>query len=132
MLIHLPPSHSRLPRFATFFTMVISLMTILALVYVSHKLRPGSDDYCFGWISAQYGLIGGTAHWWNSWSGYLYLMFMASLLVGLPLAHLPFGIASAIPFLFSSVLLGVFMVGILMGSGILWARFSQKPAHCNQ
>ena len=112
MLIHLPPSHSRLPRFATFFTMVISLMTILALVYVSHKLRPGSDDYCFGWISAQYGLIGGTAHWWNSWSGYLYLMFMASLLVGLPLAHLPFGIASAIPFLFSSVLLGVTVIAL--------------------
>lgn len=112
MRTQLPSSSSHLTRLATIFTMGITLLTILALIYASHKLRPGSDDYCFGWITAEHGLIGGVAHWWNIWNGYVFSMFMGNLLVGLPLAQLPFGVASAIPFLFASFLLGISIIAL--------------------
>jgi len=123
-----PPSSSRLPGFAKFFTLTIVLVTILAVVFASHKLRPGSDDYCFGWISAQYGLIGGVVHWWNIWNGYVFSMFMGNLLVGLPLAHLSFGAASAIPFLFTSLLLGISVIAL--APKVFATAFEQILALC--
>jgi hypothetical protein len=70
-------------------------MVIGASIY----LRPAADDYCFGSVTAQYGVIGGVIYWWNHWSGFVFSMMLGNLFVGLPLAVLPLPFVSSIPFL---------------------------------
>jgi len=82
-----------------FFLGLILLGLIVWIAWQSQYLRPSGDDYCFGEVVANYGLYGGVVHWWNTWSGFLYMMFSGNLFVGLPLAFLPIEVASAAPFL---------------------------------
>ena len=78
----------------------------------STNLRPAADDYCFGSVTAQYGVIDGVIYSWNSWSGFAFSMALGNLFVGLPLAVLPFSFASAIPFLSTALAMGCLIIAI--------------------
>lgn len=82
------------------------------VIGTSTHLRPAADDYCFGGITAQYGVIDGVIYWWNHWSGFAFSMMLGNLFVGLPLAVLPLSFASAIPFLFVAFGMGVLVLSI--------------------
>ena len=75
-------------------------------------LRPAADDYCFGSVTAQYGVVDGVIYWWNNWSGFAFSMMLGNLLVGLPLAALPLSFASAIPFLSVAFAMGLLLMSI--------------------
>jgi len=75
---------------------------VVWLIWQTQYLRPAGDDYCYGAITAEYGVLGGVVHWWNSWSGFIYAMFSGNLFVGFPLASLPLSTASAIPFVLTA------------------------------
>jgi hypothetical protein len=90
---------------------LISLMVLVVVLESSH-LRPTSDDYCFGVVSAD-GAIGGVGRWWNNWTANLFPIFIENILVGLPLLHLPWGIASAIPFIFAALGMGVAVIYLI-------------------
>ncbi len=77
----------------------LAAWTIVLLVAVlATRLRPLADDYCHG-AYASLGYVESIAHWYTTWIGDLFQLAVTSLLVGQPLAHLPFGLASALPFL---------------------------------
>jgi hypothetical protein len=78
----------------------------LLTLYISHWLRPSSDDYCLAWMAAKLGVVGSTIGSWNEINGYLVSVFSASVWVGWPLAHLPLSIASLIPFMVAALGLG--------------------------
>jgi hypothetical protein len=83
--------------------LVLFLISSIGInVYTAAYLRPISDDYCLG-LTAQFGLVGGVVHWWNTWSGNLLSMFLGNLTVGLPLLYFDFYFASAFPFLLASI-----------------------------
>lgn len=79
---------------------------VLWVVWQSQYLRPAGDDYCYGAITAEYGVLGGVVHWWNTWSGFIYAMFSGNLFIGFPLASLPLSVASAIPFVAAAIGMG--------------------------
>jgi hypothetical protein len=85
---------------------------VFYVIYSSQYLRPAADDYCFGANVATFGVIKGVTHWWNSMSGFAFSLLLGSVLVGLPLATLPYWMASAIPFLCVSFLMGWLVTGI--------------------
>ncbi|MBT8584882.1 hypothetical protein G6694_09650 [Polynucleobacter paneuropaeus] len=87
--------------------MAIIFCMVIWVYFEAYKLRPAGDDYCYGAIAAEFGLFGGVYHWWNTWSGFIFAMFSGTLLVGLPLAFLPFNIASAICFILASLGMGL-------------------------
>ena len=74
---------------------------VASTVWTSRLLRPIADDYAFGVVASD-GLLASVFSWWNNWSGDLTGMFVLSLLVGMPLAFLPWSLASAVPFLSAS------------------------------
>jgi hypothetical protein len=90
-------------------SLFLVFLMVLAVVLESNNLRPTSDDYCFGSISAD-GAIGGVIRWWNTWSANLFSLFIQNLLVGLPLLHLPWEVASAIPFIFAALGMGIAII----------------------
>lgn len=79
----------------------IIFLVVLFVIVASGNLRPTSDDYCFGAYSAA-GSIGGVIRWWNNWSSNLFPLLIENIIVGLPLLHLPWQIASAIPFMLTA------------------------------
>lgn len=68
------------------------------IVVYSTFLRPSADDYCHG-AGATAGYIQSIGTWYATWIGDLFQVSVTALLVGQPLANLPFEVASAIPFL---------------------------------
>jgi hypothetical protein len=91
------------------FALLMALFGVIFfyVVFESHHLRPSGDDYCYGAVTAEYGLFGGVVEWWNTWSGFAFAMFSANLLIGLPLAYLPFEFASSITFILSALGMGL-------------------------
>jgi len=82
-----------------------SLM-VLYVMYSSRLFRPGVDDYCLG-VEADRGIIGAAMFWWDTSSGYLFNHLGGILLVGLPVLHTPWFIASAIPFVVASLCVAI-------------------------
>ncbi len=66
-------------------------------------MRPTADDYWFSAYVAQYGVWGATLELWNTWTSFVFSALVTNVLVGLPLATLPLGISSAIPFWIASL-----------------------------
>lgn len=85
------------------------------VVWTSRNLRPIADDYLLG-ATSQAGLMGAVVHWWSEWTGDLTTTLSNIVLVGLPLVHLPWSIASALPFLFTALLVALFMSWLLVDS----------------
>lgn len=83
------------------------------VIGASAYLRPAADDYCFGSVTAQYGVVDGVIYWWNHWSGFAFSMALGNLFVGLPLAVLPLSFASAIPFLTVAFGMGFLILSIV-------------------
>ena len=120
---------------AVFFCFLVSNFFIL--LYSAVFLRPAADDYVIGLVAAQHGAFGGIAHWWNTWSSFFTQIIMYNIFAGMPLAHLPFSIASAIPFLIvlgstGFVILSFYpkkiksfysKFSILVGGSLLWWFF---------
>lgn len=75
-----------------------SFLVVLYVLWTARLLRPGADDYSLA-ISAKDGLFQGVWSWWQGWSGDVTAMFSNTLFVGMPLIHLPWSFASAIPFM---------------------------------
>lgn len=98
---------------------------LVAVLYSAHWLRPGADDYCLAWVTAERGVIGSVISSWESINGYLTSVFYGSLWVGWPLAHLPLSLASALPFILAALGIG-FAVNVLLSS-IVQLR---KLAYC--
>jgi hypothetical protein len=82
-----------------------ALVSILAYtLWTSRLLRPIADDYVYGVISSE-GLFQSVTYLWYNWSGAITDSFVGSLLVGLPLAFLPWPLASSISFLTTAVVM---------------------------
>ena len=96
---------------------------VLAVLYSAHWLRPGADDYCLAWVTAERGVIGSVISSWESINGYLTSVFYGSLWVGWPLAHLPLSLASALPFILTAVGIG-FAVNVLLSSVVQLKKFA--------
>lgn len=76
---------------------LVSALGVVVLAYVAwmaRLLRPIADDYCFGSVSGR-GFGGSIWFWWMQWSGELVGVVTNTVLVGLPLAHLPWWAASS-------------------------------------
>ena len=113
------------------------------LVAVSRRLRPSADDYWFGAVVAEHGVIGGVAHWWATWSAYPVQLLLGNLLVGAPLVYLPVRLISAVPYLVALVLTGVVAerlldlravsrrtrVAVALGAGWLWVLYGLSLIH---
>jgi hypothetical protein len=82
------------------------LLMSLYVMYSSRLLRPGADDYCLG-VEADRGIIGAAMYWWDTSSGYLFNYFGGILLVGLPVLHAPWFIASLIPFIAAALCIAI-------------------------
>jgi hypothetical protein len=81
-------------------------VVVIAVARVATDLRPLADDYCHG-AKATLGYVGSLAAWFQTWIGDLFQLSITALLVGQPLAHLPFSLASAIPFLVTLLVVGL-------------------------
>ena len=88
-------------RWAFFSLSGVSYLVFVYVIWNSRLLRPAADDYCLA-AGAQEGLFLGVWGWWTSWSGDLTMQFANTLFVGLPLLHLPWAFASALPFLMAA------------------------------
>ena len=77
---------------------ISTFLVVSYVVWTSRLLRPIADDYWIA-VSAQDGLLEGVITWWQEWSGAVSTMTSNVLFVGLPLLHLPWSLASAVPFL---------------------------------
>lgn len=105
----------RRKRRIAFFLLCISFIstTLTALVvWTSRNLRPIADDYSLG-VNAVGGLFHSLVLWWQTWSGDLTGMFFNIVFVGVPLQVLPWTMASAVPFLFSVILVSAFVLWLL-------------------
>ncbi len=94
--------------------LALVLLGLLITLAGSFMLRPTADDYWFGAYVAQHGVWGATVEFWNTWSSFVVGMFGVNVLVGLPLATLPLGISSAIPFWCGALSVGYISYKILM------------------
>jgi len=98
---------NKFSQVALLVVLLIISSLVVWVVWQSQYLRPAGDDYCYGAITAEHGILGGVVHWWNIWSGFIYAMFSGNLFVGFPLALLPLSLASAIPFVVTAVGMGI-------------------------
>ena len=107
---------------------IVAALVWVALIYVvwaSRLLRPIADDYCFAASSGQ-GFLGSMADWVTRWSGDMFSIGVIVVVVGLPLVHLPWSLASAFPFLLAAASVTVVSVMLLRrartdrGTGNSW------------
>ena len=92
-----------------------SAILVLLVFWTSRLLRPALDDYRLGVVADQ-GPIGGVWLWWNTWSGDLTQILANNLFVGIPLRHLPWSLASAVPFIAAALSVTALLLGILLVS----------------
>lgn len=94
----------------------VTVSMVAFVIWTSRLLRPIADDYGIA-VAANAGLIGSITGFWQSWSGAVTSTLSLTLFVGLPLRHLPWSVASAIPFLSSALLMaavGIWLLAPLM------------------
>lgn len=97
-------------RRAAIVTLAVTVGSALILIawvaFNARLLRPGADDYCLA-ADAGPGVLAGIADWFTTQSSYLTSVASGIALVGWPLLHLPFSIASALPFLLTAAVVGL-------------------------
>jgi len=98
---------------------VVAAINVAVTVWVSGRLRPIQDDYWHGNVVGEHGVFGGVLFWWETWAGYVSSCFVAAVLVGWPLVHLPWWIASGVTFLAVCTLMGVLAV-VATGAARRW------------
>jgi len=102
---------------------VLSLFSAFSVVYItalSLKLRPISDDYCLGSVTAEYGFWGAQNFWFTNWTGDYSGVFSNTLFVGIPLSYFPFALASGTTLLIASALIGI--VALLLYENIAGSK----------
>lgn len=106
-------------------TAVGLLAMVLGLVVAqSSKLRPITDDYCFG-ASAVNGPVEAIAEWLTVWTGSPFSAVLQVLLIGWPLAALPLWLSSAISYLASGLAVAL-LITYLLGSSWKAGRLSMS------
>ena len=90
----------------------VAVSMVAFVIWTSRLLRPIADDYGIA-VAANAGLIGSITGFWQSWSGAVTSTLSLTLFVGLPLRHLPWSVASAIPFLSSAILMAAVGIWLL-------------------
>ena len=90
----------------------VAVSMVAFVIWTSRLLRPLADDYEIA-VAANAGLIGSITGFWQSWSGAVTSTLSLTLFVGLPLRHLPWSVASAIPFLSSAILMAAVGIWLL-------------------
>lgn len=90
---------TRVVAFGIWFGAVIFTGIVL---WFSRGLRPIADDYSIG-VFATRGFFGGITEWLMLYSGDIVAIATNILIVGLPLAHFPWSLASAAPFIVTSL-----------------------------
>ena len=93
----------------------VCLILVIAMCVVATELRPIWDDYCMGSVATQ-GFVSALETWFTTWSGDLTARASDTLLLGLPLAHWPWSVASAVAFLTTSIL-AVLAIYSIAGQG---------------
>lgn len=89
-------------------TLAVTLLVgMLVAARLASLLRPLADDYCQASRIARLGLDGYVSDVWSSWSGDIVTVTLVGMLVGVPLAVLPFGIASSVSVIFVALLFSV-------------------------
>ena len=111
------------PRLFQAVFLVVVAVSAVAFLVGSILLRPVSDDYWFG-ASATAGFLGGFLDFYSNESGGVIGIALLILLVGLPLAYLPFSIASALPFLLAAVSVSAAAVSLVRSNVRLNVRRS--------
>lgn len=98
-------------RALTYVIAATSIFVFMCVVYFSRLLRPAVDDYCFA-IDSNLGFIGGVSYWWENLNGYAFFIAGSIATVGLPLLHLPWSFASALPFILAAVCISLVVLQI--------------------
>ena len=109
-------------RFFGWSAVGLLLMVLGLVVAQSFKLRPITDDYCFG-ASAANGPLESLAEWLTMSTGSPFSAALQVLLTGWPLATLPLGLSSAITYLASGLAVAL-LVTYLIGSSWKTGRLS--------
>lgn len=91
-------------------TLILAAVALVSAV--SALLRPVADDYAHGALAID-GFWGATSQWWVGWSGDISLIIGQVLVVGMPLAWFPLGVASSVGFLLSGLFVGGLGVVVL-------------------
>lgn len=99
---------------------------LLYVAWQSRLLRPIADDYVHGVQSAT-GFIDALSYWWMSWSGAMTTTAIMTLLMGIPLASMPLSVASAVPFLVGTVIVGASALNLLRASDEKTAKKQTVP-----
>lgn len=107
----------RLARLAILLITSWALCLVAIILILSTFLRPIADDYVLG-EAAGAGIVPAIVGWWSTWSGDLSLVIANTVLVGLPLQHLPWSVATAIPFVLSGLLVAGFGTWLAVASSI--------------
>jgi hypothetical protein len=82
-----------------------ALISVVAYTFwTSRLLRPVADDYVYGVVASE-GLVQSVTYFWYNWSGAVVDSFVGTLLVGLPLAFLPWPLTSSVSFLSTAVVM---------------------------
>lgn len=108
-----------------FTAVVISLFALVAVLNIlvrARALRPIADDYCLAAWASEGGLLGGVWTVLNTWSGDALAVTSNILLVGVPLAELPWSVASALPFVIAAAIVAVATVAVLGSQGAYRVR----------
>lgn len=90
---------------------------VLYTIWTSRLLRPIADDYGIA-VAAHKGLFEGIGIYWRTWSGAITTTFSFLLFAGIPLARLPWPLASSVPFIASAGLmasLGTWLIKVSLG-----------------
>ena len=76
---------------AILFVLVIDLKFLRSSII---NLRPIADDYCNG-VAANTNIFSNLTYWFNLWSGDVFQIVIAYIVMAFPLLHLPLGAGSA-------------------------------------
>lgn len=96
---------------------------IAYVIWTARLLRPIADDYCLAQAAGK-GFFGSLSFWFTTWSGDVTARVSDYVWVGFPLVALPWGVASALPFVATSAALTAVVLALLAGgaSGALRAQ----------
>ena len=112
-------------RFDTSLTLskIISISVLIFIFLIDLKflrtaainLRPIADDYCNA-VAANTTIFSNFKYWFNLWSGDVFQILIAYIVVGFPLLKLPLGIGSAFTFICGLMTLTAVLFTVLADS----------------
>ena len=105
-------------------------LIVLYVAWVARLLRPLADDYCQA-AGAAGGVLNAGLTLYQTFSGQIVRETIGYAVVGWPLVHLPFALASALPFLLAATALTVWAFSAMKVSGAQMGRSAAAALLCS-